>query len=134
MSQWKYVKPSATMNDIKTFETLVDIDLPKDIQAFLLSHNGGRPPAKAFDTTQTKGRVFNKLLSLSKTDQENVFSFQEILSGELPRHLIAIALDPFGNMICLDKQDSLNVVFWEHETHASETTNKSLLALVKSLY
>ncbi len=134
MSQWKYIKPGATTEDIKTFETLVDIALPKDLQAFLLSHNGGRPPAKAFDTTRTKGRVFNKLLSLSKTDQENVFSFQGILSGELPANLIAIALDPFGNMICLDKQDSLNVVFWEHETHVVETTNKSLLALVNTLY
>ena len=130
---WKYVKKNICSDDIAEFEELAFIEIPDNLRDFILEHNNGRPTKNSFNTKRSNGRVFDKLLSFNKDDKENVFSIYSILSNVLPTNLVAIAADPFGNFICLDKGNDLKVVFWQHETSTSEDTEKVFIAFIESL-
>lgn len=133
MTEWRYIKHNISQSDIEAFENLSGIQLSEDIEAFLLAHNNGRPRPNQFDTNETQGRLFDKLLSFNLNDVENIFTAYEQLKSRLPSHLVALAMDPFGNYVCLDKEN-LNVVFWLHETGDQEKTGKQWKAWLNSLY
>lgn len=133
MTEWRYIKHNISQADIDIFEKLAGIQLSADVCTFILTHNNGRPRPNQFDTNETQGRLFDKLLSFNRNDAENVFITYELLSDQLPSQLVALAMDPFGNYICLNRQ-SLKVVFWLHETGAQEETGKKWEQWVNTLY
>ena len=49
---------------------IYNIKLPEDYKQVVLQNNNARPGLSAFDTKNSKGHVFKKLLSLNKSDLE----------------------------------------------------------------
>lgn len=134
MIEWKYVKNNVKKSDFQQFESVSNFSLPESLYEIILSHNNGRPKPNQFDTEKYKGRIFDKLLSFNFDDKENVFLVFDSFKNELPKNLIAVAIDPFGNLICIDKEDEFRVAFWEHETGMIEVTKLTLPELFSALY
>lgn len=132
MNTWKYVKNNVTNEEIAEIETLSGFSFSGDLKKIFLEYNNGRPEKKLFDTDKTKGRVFDKLLSVREEDAENVFKVYFSLKGQLPEDMLALAADPFGNYLCVNKCQK--VFLWLHETSDLEATGKKMVELIDSLY
>lgn len=132
-NNWKYVKNNISRDDLVRFEKSSGIHFDEKLCDFILRHNNGRPEKNCFDTDRSKERVFSKLLSFNSQDKENVFSVFE--SGLIENEdLVAIASDPFGNFICLDKNDDSIVVFWNHDDLSTELIKRSFMDFIGELY
>lgn len=133
MNAWKYIKSNVDARDICAFEALAGMAFPRPVAEFLIAHNNGRPRPNGVQMPSGEEHVFEKLLSFSQGDVENVFSTFGNLQGELAPGLLPIALDPFGNYFCLDAKHGFQVVFWQHETRSAEQTGKDLFSLIDAL-
>ena len=129
---WNFVEPLKSANLIDEFESLVGYEFPGDFKEFVMQYNGGRPEHKAYDTDTTEGRVFNKLLSFNKDDISTVWKTNGNIEG-LPDKYVVFATDPFGNLICFDK-DNDNVIFWNHEDESVEHIANTFTELLDKLY
>ena len=135
--EWLFVKK---IQDIALFDELVSITkykYPKEFKTFVLQYNGATPEADVFDTVNTRGRVFNRLLSLNKSDIETVWNclgddVSWSIDG-LDWRYIPFANDPFGNFICFDRTND-HIVFWNHETSEVEEVADSFSEFIDSLY
>lgn len=132
MNNWKYAKNNVTEVEIKEVESLSGFLLSDELKKVLIELNNGRPKNNLFDTKKAKGRVFEKLLSINKEDSENIFKTNESLSNQLPENMLALAADPFGNYICINKDQQ--AFLWLHETSELEATGKTMTGLIDSLY
>ena len=132
MNKWKYVKNNVTEAEIKMVESLSGFSFSNELKKILINFNNGRPIDNMFDTDKVKGRIFEKLLSVNKEDNENVFKANKALSGQLPENTFALAADPFGNYVCINKEQ--HAFLWLHETLELETTGKTMIELIDSLY
>src|SRR5690606_14015622 len=108
------------------------ISFSDELRALILEFNNGRPVINRFDTEKSKARVFEKLLSFNKEDKENVFKTHECLINRLPKNLFALALDPFGNYVCINKNSQ--VFLWLHETSEIESIGTNFVEMVNRLY
>ncbi|ARQ98958.1 SMI1 / KNR4 family [Campylobacter devanensis] len=127
--EWKYVK-NTTIDRILEVEKQYNIKLPEDLKQCILSYNNGRPSYNIFDTQKTKNRTIKKLLSYNKEDKENIFTFANII-GEENKNCFPIAIDEFGNFICL--QDN-KIVLWLHETASVEFIANSFNEFLELLH
>lgn len=108
--------------------------LPTTYRAFLLQHNGGTPEPSSFCRKRSKEpsevcRYFFGLRSgRSYAEMEDAL---ETYLGEdetrIPRRLLPIAEDPFGNLICLSLrgEDAGKVYFWHHEEEMDQKRRKT---------
>lgn len=133
MNNWKYIRKNISIDDIVKYEQETGIALPSEIRDFILTHNYARPEKNTFNTDVSKERVFLKLLSFNHFDKENVFTTYADLKKELPTGIAPIAMDPFGNFICLDAKN-LVIVFWKHEDSKIEFISNDFFSLINSLY
>ena len=130
---WNYVKTLKSVNLIDEFESLVHYELPKDFKEFVLQYNGGRPEHKAYDTDTTEERVLKTILSFNKEDISTVWETNEGDIEGLPDKYVVFATDPFGNLICFDK-DNDNVIFWNHEDESVEHIANTFTEFIDKLY
>lgn len=134
MTNWKYIKQNVSMENICEFEALVGAKLPESTAQFLIQYNNGRPVKKCVNTREGVARVFDKILSFNKNDIENAFITYENFRDEIPSNLLPIAMDPFGNYFCLDKNNEFHIVFWDVENNKIENTGESLVDLVEHFH
>ena len=107
---------------------------PPTYRAFLLEHNGGEPEPSAFarkgraetsdvckvflgiDTGRTYDDMVEALENLKDEDEPRV-----------PRRMVPIADDPFGNVICISVsgKDAGKIYFWNHESELMQERRKS---------
>ena len=130
---WEYVKTLKSANLIDEFESLVGYEFPGDFKECVMQYNGGYPEREAFDTDTTKERVFNHLLSFNKEDISTIWKTNEGHIEGLPDKYVVFADDPFGNLICFDK-DNDNVIFWNHEDESVEHIANTFTELLDKLY
>lgn len=102
-------------------ERRLGVRLPEDYRRFLLTFNGGRPvPANFVVSVDAEPRWMRVHFFFGVDDDVDstdlLWNF-DTLSGRLPRHVVPIASDEFGNCFCLDIRRSVNgpVLFWDHE-------------------
>lgn len=132
MNNWKYVKHNIQNTDIQEFEKKSGFIFSESTKKIILDFNNGRPQKKQFDTENSKGKIFEKLLSFNQSDIENVFKTYDSLVNQIPKKMIALALDPFGNYICIDQEQ--HVFLWLHESKSTEKTNRTITDIVDNLY
>ena len=130
---WNFVEPLKSANLIDEFESFVSYTLPKDFKECVMQYNGGYPEREAFDTDSTKERVFNSLLSFNKEDISTIWKTNEGHIEGLPDKYVVFADDPFGNLICFDK-DNDNVIFWNHEDESVEHIANTFTEFIDKLY
>lgn len=134
MSQiiWKYVKTLEEQNGIELFLDKYNIKLPNDILECLRVNNGGRPSLNAFDTDQSKERVFKALLSYNIEDKESIYN---IYSKEFSnKGLFPIASDVAGNFICINLKSDNEIVLLEHESGRIEYMGNTFSDVLNRLY
>ena len=106
-------------DEIKKFETKFQIILPTEYIEFLLKFNGGTPN-KVYFIEDDADLVINFFLSLgdSKFNIEEYYLDMVIEQKLLPKGILPIGEDAFGNIICLScrAEDYGVVYFWDHES------------------
>ena len=135
MSQlsWKYIKPLNSNELIDKVESNYAIKFPDTLKQCIIQNNGGRPATNSFDTIATKERVVKTRLSFNPSDKENIYVALEFLKNEQVNNLIPLANDPFGNYICLDREDK-KIYFLNHNTLEIEFIAKDYEAFLNMLY
>ena len=119
--------------DLQNIENTKNCILPKEYKNFLLNYNGGKPYWKSFAIGEEliKGelsfdniRCFYGICSDTGSVMYNYDIFQVIKArhNRIPKNLLPIATDSFGNEICLCIQGSnyRKVYFWDHENEGMD--------------
>lgn len=132
---WKIVRPLTDDSLIKKLEKTIGFRLPADFVECVRKNNAGYPSLKSFETQSGVEHVFNNLLTLDDKKEVNVFNtYEAVLGVSGNKALLPIAEDPFGNYICFDfSAQPAHVVYWSHETKASETIADSFASLLAQL-
>ncbi|MCX7570161.1 SMI1/KNR4 family protein [Tumebacillus sp. DT12] len=112
------------LDEVQKRLTLV---FPAEYRAFLLKNNGGKPTPNTFSFLDRNGEKADSLLDDLEVEYTDLLSDERILP-----HLVPIANDPFGNLICLSVagEDLGKVYFWDHEIEPKTAgyENMSLIA------
>jgi hypothetical protein len=131
--------PLITPAEIERFEKTHRLRLPEQYKQFLLAQNGGVPAQRVLisKVTETEGQEFvvRRLLPLSpesKVGFENLESFFQTYKGReprMPREMLPIASDPFGNLFCIQTRGdgAGRVYFWSHDDEFDEEIEGSTL-------
>jgi hypothetical protein len=118
--------PPLVPEDLAAFEREIGHALPEDYRAFLETCNGGyaggrfwfRGPTPEDESADAGVNDFGGLRDdhgyLSLREARETYQGEE---DRIPRSLIWIADDPFGNAICLglDGLERGRIYFWDHE-------------------
>lgn len=116
------------VEDITLFEKIIDNSLPKDYSSWLLKYNGGKPEKEStFKITdnfhENDGYESVKyFFAICNNDTYSLEAKYYNYQNRIPKELIPIANDPFGNKVCLGiKGKHFNkVYFWDHENEVME--------------
>ncbi len=120
--------PSLSEEDIQKFELVIGQQLPDEYRRFLLQHNGGHPEPSVFNiqgdmiTGKGNNSVVNRLFGLHNGPHSSLMLNVRTFHERLPKDLIAIGDDPFGNLLCisLGAKDTGCIYFWDHEEEVDE--------------
>jgi hypothetical protein len=113
----------AAVEAIEAFEKRHDIKLPDDYRTFLASQNGGRPEmaSRVFTFQKEGGSISDSLVDwFSGLIESEDYSLEEdfnVYKNRIPKGMLPIACDPFGNRILLGVRtpSGSGIWFWDHE-------------------
>ena len=113
-------------DDIKNIEKLKCCILPADYKEFLLKYNGGSPNFNAFEIKKEKEEgptirfFFGIDNNISSKKNYDIIKNIKQSKDRIPKELLAIACDSFGNRICIGIKDKYygKIYFWDHENEA----------------
>lgn len=128
--EWEYIKK---LNDDDIFDIIekkYKIKIPNDLKKYVSKYNSGAPIPNVFDTSKSKGKVFNALFSYNEDDKCNIFF---ILDNFNHKNLLPFADDVSGDIICIDLKDN-TIKLVRHETDEIEFISNSLDEFMNSLY
>lgn len=124
---------------IEEIEMIIGYQYPSEYKTVVLQNDGGSPEWMIFDTSKTKERVFNNLISFEDGTLDGALEYvlssgkkQWAFSG-LKWRYVPFGDDPFGNMLCFDREND-HVVFFDHETRKIEEVADSFTEFIDSLY
>lgn len=109
--------PPLKEKNIRKLEREFGCELPTAYRKFLLQSNGGRPARQTLlRAGGDAGDVVERFFGLGDAGAD-LFGVFDIFSSRIPRGLLPIASDPFGNLILLGLAgpDTGRVFFWDHE-------------------
>ena len=116
-----------TQTDIDDLETATRQIYPAQYKQFLLMNNGGRPKENNFKfkavADNLDGGIVDGFYGIDlELKVNNLDSAYKTYLGRMPKNIIPVAHDPFGNQICISVSgnDSGKVYFWDHEEEVSE--------------
>jgi len=129
--EWKY---KIDLVDRSVFDDIGKkrgITIPKELKTLISEGNAATPDKYNFMVGSTE-RIFGAVLSFNKDDQDvdTVYTALEVIDET---NLLPFGIDSFGNYICLDLRVN-EVVFWNHEVDAVDSTGKNLKDFLESLY
>ena len=127
---WKYVKKLKDINIFNTIKEKYNMEVPKELQNYIIEFNGGMPEPYCFDTNNRKGCVFHSLFSYNKEDNFNIFF---ILTDFNYKNLLPFASDASGNILCIDLLNK-TIKYIDHETEEIEIIKNSLDEFLNSIY
>ena len=116
-------KPNTSMEAIQNIEIMLGLIFPEEYKEHILRFNGGRPESHYFDFVQgdyENSSDVHWFLAIYEGEFDDFYDYLndlKIVEKRLPNHLIPIANDSFGNLICLScgEADYGKVYFWDHE-------------------
>jgi cell wall assembly regulator SMI1 len=134
-------KQALSSEDIDAVEQRLGIKLPGDYRAWLLKHNGGRPEPAGFRYKLKTGLYTDSAVAWFLAIHDGRFSNFERetrwrkAQNRLPGELVAIARDPFGNLICMSfgGADKGKIYFWDHEEEGPEPSYDNCHLIADSL-
>lgn len=117
----------ATAQEIASIECRIGGRLPDDYRDFLATVNGGRPSPRCFEF-ECVGRpgedvVIQMFFTTARSGRSYAIDHEcDVFSDRVPKGLLPIAGDCFGNIILLDvaAKSPGAVYFWDHEREDDE--------------
>jgi hypothetical protein len=118
-------------NQIKEIENLIKLDFPDDYKKHLLIYNGGKCSPEKFTFKEKEKKTSSSVdwfLAIYQGEYDNLQNYIQIYKKDekrLPTHIVPIAHDAGGNLICIScgKQDYGYVYFWDHENEVDYSCN-----------
>jgi hypothetical protein len=116
-----------SLSQIEEIEMMVGLNFPESYKTHLLKYNGGRCYPNIF-FFEEKGNITDSFidwfLAIYEGKYDNLKTYIEIYkleSKRLPSHILPIAHDPGGNLICIScgNQDNEYIYFWDHENEVN---------------
>ena len=127
--KWNFKIDLKDNNVFQTVEQEKGISIPYELTNIIREYNAASPE-KYHYMLKTDEKIFGGFLSFNKDDDDNVFSALKCVRD---KNLLPFGIDPFGNYICFDLIKNI-VVFWDHETGESVSTEKNLKNFLDELY
>lgn len=126
-------RPPASEIDIRALESSIGERLPPDYREFLTLCNGGYVGGSLwFNGPRPEGEAADAgIHHIGGFRSESHFSLEwsrDCYQGRIPRDLMWIMDDPFGNAICLGVRGNAKgkVYFWDHENEPDTDWDGSL--------
>ncbi len=146
MTEFSRTEARLNASQIEEVEKFVSLSFPVEYKEHLLKHNGGQCAPNIFEFNE-HGKASNScldwFLAIYDGEYDNLKDYIETYKIEekrMPGHMLPIAHDPGGNLICLscNGDDSGYVYFWDHENEvdysvASDRDYSNLHFISKSL-
>jgi hypothetical protein len=114
--------------------------IPPSYREFLTQQDGGTPVKDRFSfehEDRTLNEVVEEFLGVGAkaAPAMNLVRTARILGDRVPRGVLAIADDAFGNHICLDGRDGRDgpVYFWDHEYEGDPPDQANLYEIAPDL-
>jgi hypothetical protein len=117
------MSPPINLLQIEEIEIMLGFSLPYIYKNHLLQYNGGRCSPNVF-SFQERNRLTNSCIhyflainGLQYNDMKKEIEFYKIEDKHLPTHIVPIAYDPGGNLVCIScgVADMGYIYFWDHE-------------------
>ncbi len=123
MLEFFRTETSLTLQKINEIEAFIGLIFPKNYKEHLLLNNGGQCKPNIFSFNEM-GTLSNSsidwFLAIYDGKHDNLMNYLKIYKvneKRLPSHILPIAHDPGGNLICIscDTADVGSIFFWDHE-------------------
>lgn len=123
------VEEQLSIERVLEVERLIGLTLPDEYKAHLLKYNGGRCIPNKFSFVEegkTEESCIDWFLAIYDGEYDNLTKYimiYKIDEMRLPKHILPIAHDPGGNLICIscDQKDNGYIYFWDHEKEGNNT-------------
>lgn len=115
--EWEYADAEVSETKIKEIGLQLGFQLHQDYIDCVKINGGASVLPEEFKVGNVE-RCFGSLFSFDEESSEYIVKKYEIYKPTLPQKVFPIAIDPAGNLICLDYKNNTEnpiVVFWEHE-------------------
>ncbi len=131
MVNFSQIEGNVSINDIEAMEKFVGLKFPNEYRAHLLQYNGGRCFPNTFKFIENghwTESIVDWFLAIYDGKYDNLEKYiktYKINEKRLPVHIIPIAHDPGGNLICIscDTDDKGCIYFWDHENEVDYSVN-----------
>lgn len=132
--------------EISDLENLIGYKLPAEYKNHLSHYNGGRCNPNMFSFTENGNKSFSTIdwfLAIYDGEYDNLIKdvhMFKVNNKRMPDHILPIAHDPVGNLICIScgPNDNGYVYFWDHEKEvdykSSNDTDYSNLYLISETF
>lgn len=116
-------EPILIASQISELEKFIDLSFPESYKLHLMKYNGGRCTPNVFKFTENEKLTSSSIdwfLAIYEGKYDSlrnyIISFK-IEEKRLPKHILPIAHDSGGNLICIScgNFDNGRVYFWSHE-------------------
>jgi hypothetical protein len=107
-----------TDSEINKIQNEMKVKFPLDFIEFIKKYNGGYFTPVREIKVPGNTLVLENIPSWKLNREYNILNDYSILKYRLPKKLIPIFSDPFGNCFCMDFNVNPNnppIVFWDHE-------------------
>jgi cell wall assembly regulator SMI1 len=120
-----FSQTGATEESIQRLESEIGFHLPDDYRRFLADYNGGQPEPSGFVFETNEGpsdSAVRYFLTLDKNKNYGILENLRDYKGRIPKGLMPIACDSFGNLVLLDlgAKATGSVCFWDQEKESME--------------
>ena len=131
MATFSQTEASLSLSQIEEIEKFVELDFPKEYKDHLLKHNGGQCVPNVFSFRE-KGKIADScidwFLAIYGGEYDNLkreIEMVKIQQKRMPTHILPIAHDPGGNLICIscNSIDNGYIYFWDHEKEVDYNTS-----------
>ena len=123
MVTFKNTERQIQLIELKQFEMDIGLTLPDEYKEHLLTYNGGQCSPDVFDFIERGVKTSSSVdwfLALYEGEYDNLrdyINIYKVYNKRLPTHIIPIAHDAGGNLICISCGigDFGYIYFWDHE-------------------
>ncbi len=131
MIEFERTEEKLTLSQIETIEKMVDLKFPDKYKNHLLNYNGGKCAPNIFSFLEN-GKISTSsidwFLAIYNGKYDNLKKYIEtykIDKKRLPNHIVPIAHDAGGNLICISCKgdDAGSIYFWDHENEIDYTVS-----------
>lgn len=127
MITFSQIESPITLLQIEEVEKYVGLDFPSEYKEHLQKYNGGQCSPNVFKYNESGKWIescVDWFLAIYEGDYDNLIEYIKIyklVDKRLPSHMLPIAHDPGGNLICIScgTKDKGHVYFWDHENEVN---------------